>query len=466
MRSRPLLLVLLVLGLAAFWRLYGLSRWSLDGDELYSHWAVVHLLAGEPAEGVRSYPLGFLLMGATTRLFGVGELGLRAASALCGLLAVAALLLLRPDRIAPAAALVAGALAALSPWLIYHAQEARFYAPLLLFATLATLWALPGPGQRPWLALLAGALAALCHPSALLVMPLLVVGVLRRRMSMRAVLLIATVATACGAAWLLFGSSTLPQLVQQALQRRATSSYDVAHLLAGLGYAFGPATLLLVAPGAFRALRAPECGDRSLLALAAVPLLLLLGLSLTGASVQQRYAMVAVPAALLLAGRGFAALASSVRLRNGLLALALLAPAPQLLAYARDGDRADWRATAAWLGAHAKPDDILVADEHAMLALYLPLQPGWEQVEVRHEAPLEASDPRDAPKLWSFPRDRHEVWVVLKANRRGGDYGADFEAWLAQHFELVAEIGSAPPPLTRHDNRLQILRRKARVVGK
>jgi mannosyltransferase len=462
-KSRPLLLVLAVLAVAAFWRVHGLSRWSLDGDELYSHWAVANLRAGEPAEGVRSYPLGFLLMLGSTALLGTHELGLRAASALCGLLAVAALLFLRRDRISWTAAIVAALLAACSPWLIYHAQEARFYAPLLLFATLATLLALPGPGQRPWLALLCGLLAAACHPSALLALPLLAVGALRRRLPMRAVLGLAAVAAAAGAAWLLLGSGTLPLLVQRALARRTTSSYDLVHLSAGLGYAFGPATLLLVAPAVLRALRSPQCGDRSLLALAALPVLLLLALSLTGASVQQRYAMVAVPAALLLAGRGFEALLARGPLRGGLLALALLAPAPQLLAYAHDGDRSDWRGAARWLGEHAQPDDIVVSDEHAMLDLYLLGQPGWEHAQVT-EAPLEADDESGRKKLWSFPRDRHEVWVVLKASKRGGDYGADFEAWLAEHFELVAEIGPPPPPLTRHDNRLQLLRRKARVT--
>jgi mannosyltransferase len=465
-KGRALLLALLVLGLAAFWRLHGLSRWSLDGDELYSHYAVVHLGAGEPADDVRSYPLGFLLMGGSVKLLGGDELGLRAASALCGLLAIAALLLLRRDRVSPAAALVAAALAALSPWLIYHSQEARFYAPLLLFATLATLWALPGPGQRPWLALLCGALAAACHPSALLVLPLLAVAALRRWLSLRSVLILAAVAAVAGAAWLLLGSSTLPRLVQEAVARRALASYDLVHFVAGLGYAFGPATLLLVAPGAWRALREPQCGDRSLLALAAVPTLLLLLLSLGGASVQQRYAMAAVPAALLLAGRGFEALARAVRLRASLLALALLAPAPQLWAYAQDGDRSDWRGAAEWIAGHAQTDDILLSDEHALLDLYLPRQPGWESVHVKEEAPLVPSDPDDAKRLWSFPRDRHEVWVVLKANHRGGAYGADFEAWLAQYFELVAQIGVAPPPLTQHDNRLQILRRKARVVDR
>ena len=459
MKRRPLLLVLLVLGLAAFWRLHGLSAWSLDGDELYSHYDVLELRAGSLAAGVRSYPLGYLLMSASTALLGADELGLRAASALCGLLAVAALLLLRRDALSPASALLAGALAALSPWLIYHAQEARFYAPLLLFATLSTLFALPGPGQRPLVAVLCGALAAACHPSALMLLPCPVFVALRRRLPARTVLVLAALAAAGGAAWLLLGGGALPGLVQAAVARRALARYDLLHFLGGLGYALGPATLLLALPGVLAALRAPRCGDRLLLAFAVLPTLVLLPISALGVSVQQRYAMASVPAVLLLAGRGLQELAGSPRLRAGLLGLALLAPAPQLVAYAQDGDRSDWRATAEWLSAHAQPTDIVVADEHALLDLYLARQPGWEQANPWEESKV------GEQQRWGFVRDRHEIWVVLKANRRGGSYGAEFESWLSSYFVEAARIGSAPPPLALHDNRVVILRRAARVTS-
>ena len=106
-------------------------------------------------------------------MVGVSELALRSASAVSGALAVAALLFLRADVLRPRVRLGAAALAACSPWLIYHAQTARFYAPLLLFSALATLWALPGPKQRPRVAGAAWALAVLCHPTALLLGPAL-----------------------------------------------------------------------------------------------------------------------------------------------------------------------------------------------------------------------------------------------------------------------------------------------------
>jgi mannosyltransferase len=455
---RPALAVLLVLGLAALLRLQGLSRWSLDGDEVYSHYDVLELRAGQLSPGVRAYPVGYLLMAASTALLGTGELGLRAASAACGLAAVAALLLLRRDAVDTPAALLAGLLATLSPWLVYHAQEARFYAALLLFATLATLWALPGPGQRPWRALLCGGLAAACHPSALLLLPCLLVAPLSRRLPWRVVLGCAVAAAVAGAAWLLLGSGPLPQVVQEALARRALAAYDLLHFVAGLGYAIGPATGLLLLAGAIGAFRAPRGEQRLLLACALLPPLLLLPFSALGASVQQRYAMVAVPALLLLAGRALTELAGRPRLRLALVAAALLLPVPQLVAHAADGDRSDMRAAAAWLASHGTPDDLVVADEHATLDIYLLRHAGWERIET-----VEAPPP--SPKmLRDFPRNRRHVWVVVKNNRLGGPYGADFDAWLQEHFVIAAEIGSPPPPLARHDNRLLVWSRRARVV--
>lgn len=457
MSARPLAAVLLVLGLAAVLRLHGLGGWSLDSDEVYSHYDVLALREGRLEPGVRAYPLGYLLMAGSTLLLGAGELGLRAAPALCGLAAVAALLLLRRDAVSTRQALLAGLLAAVSPWLVFHAQEARFYAPLLLCAALATLWMLPGPGRRPLAALLAGALASACHPSALLLLPCLLAAWLHERLPRRAVLLLAAASAAAGAAWLLLGPGTLPSLVQQALARRALASYDLLHYVAGLGYAVGPGTGLLVLAGALAAWRAPLAGDRLLLACALLPPLLLMPLALLGASVQQRYAMAAVPALLLLAGRPAAASGARRGLQATLVALALLLPVPQLVAHLRDGNRSDFRAAAAWLAGHATPEDIVVADENATLGLYLQRHPGWEAVSSP-EAPL------NDEKMWSFLRNRRQVWVVVKRNRLGSAYGRAFTDWLSSHFEAVAEVGPAPPPLVRHDNRLVILRRRQRVV--
>ncbi|HZL99924.1 MAG TPA: glycosyltransferase family 39 protein, partial [Planctomycetota bacterium] len=430
-----------------------------DGDELFSHYDVRALLAGEAwPPGVRSHPLGYALMAASVAGLGEGAGALRLPSALAGLAAVAALLLLRRDALPAGEALVAGALAALSPWLIYHSQEARFYGPLFLLATLATLWALPGPRQKVLPALAAALLAALCHPSALLLLPSLGVLLCSGGASparVRRVLAGAGLAVACA---LLLGGRALYDNVLAAVVRRGHADYDAPHFVAGLGYNLGVGAGALVLAALPAVWKSPRPGERALLLCAALPPALLLVLGLLGVSVQQRYALVAVPAALLLAGRGLLACAGRRALAAALAAAALLAPLPELYAYAGSGDRHDFRAAAEWLASHAKPEDIVVADEHSIVDLYLAGHPGWER-PLLHEAPLGAKFMRE------FPYDRRQVWVVVKRNRLRGAYGADFSEWIGRHFVPVAEVGAPPPPLARHDNVLSIFRRRERLRG-
>ena len=459
MKRLLLLAVLAVLLVAGWWRLAGLSRWSLDGDELFSHYDVRAMLGGgEWPQGARSHPLGYALMAASVAALGEGAGALRLASALAGRAAVAALLLLRRDVVPASQALVAGALAALSPWLIYHSQEARFYGPLFLLATLATLWALPGPRQRPLPAVVAALLAALCHPSALLMLPGLAVllcsgGVSRARV--RVVLAGVAVAAALVVG---LGGRALYENVLAAIVRRGHSDYDATHFVAGLGYNLGLGTGVLVLAALPALWRAPRPGERALLVHAALPPALLLLLGLLGVSVQQRYALVAVPAALLLAGRGLLAWGPRRAAALPLAALALLAPVPELYAYAGSGDRHDFRAAADWLAAHATPEDIVVADEHAIVDLYLTAAPGWELPRL-HEAPLPDKF------MAQFPYDRREVWVVVKRNRMSGAYGREFTEWVGRWFDRVAEVGPEKPALALHDNVLSIYKRRERQRG-
>jgi hypothetical protein len=257
---------------------------------------------------------------------------------------------------------------------------------------------------------------------------------------------------------LLLGGRALYENVLAAFVRRGHSDYDAPHFVAGLGYNLGIGTgvLLLAALPALRT--APRRGERALLLCAALPPALLLVLGLLAVSVQQRYALVAVPAALLLAGRGLLACAGRRVLAVALSALALLAPLPELYAYAGGGDRHDFRAAADWLASHATPQDILVADEHAIVDVYLGRHAGWQQ-PLLHEAPLTEKF------MQQFPYDRRQVWVVVKRNRMQGAYGAAFTDWIGRYFEPVAAVGVPPPPLALHDNVLSIYKRRERQRG-
>ncbi len=96
-------------------------------------------------------PLFWVLLWPWTRVVGRGELGLRSLSALCGTLAIAAAYLLGRRLGGTRAGLIAAALVAASPLLIWYSQEARAYALLSLLSLLgliAFLDALEAPSRR------------------------------------------------------------------------------------------------------------------------------------------------------------------------------------------------------------------------------------------------------------------------------------------------------------------------------
>lgn len=84
-------------------------------------------------------PLYYVVAWLWAKLFGTGEIGLRSLSALCGT-AFVPVAYMAASRIAtPRAGLVAAALAAVSPVLVWYSQEARAYALLVLLAGLSFL---------------------------------------------------------------------------------------------------------------------------------------------------------------------------------------------------------------------------------------------------------------------------------------------------------------------------------------
>lgn len=456
--SRPRALIGLALVLTIVTRAWGLGTWSLDGDEYYTYWDVREVLAGGPwPDGVKGSPLVYLVTAALVRAFGSSELVLRIFPAACGIAAVFALALLRRDVVTRPAAAGAAVLASLSWWLVYHAQTARFYGPLFLFATLATLWILPGPGRRVPAALGAMLLAVATHPSALLwpaalVVPLAVGPTARPRR-----------------AWTLVGVALLGVLIAEALgaalldnvlraARHAGATYSAAHFVAGCGYSVGPGVGVLALLGAAAAWRRRhgEPDGATLLALAFVPFAILLAGALAGVSMHQRYAMVAMPAVLLLAGTAWARLAARGGVAFGAVtALALLAPLPELVSYTRDGDRHDVRALAGYLARIARPEEMIVAEERSTLAHYLGAHPGFAGVGG-HEAPL------DERKMRTVPGHRERPWIVLKTSRLSS-YDPVFRAWIEDYFEEVARLGKARLPLTRHENVFVVYARKTRV---
>jgi hypothetical protein len=452
--------VLVVVAAALALRLFGLDTWSLDGDEIYSWFDVQRILAGDEwPHGARSHPLVYLLMAAAASVGGLEEGVLRLLPALCGVGAVLLLLWLRRDVVPAGVALTAGALAASSPWLVYSSQTARFYGPQLLFATLATLAVLPGPRRRPMLVGVAAVLAVLCHPSALFLAPALVLPLLVPSVRWRPLLGLMAGGVAVAAVLVLTDDGALAMVADRVLDGVDPSRYDAAHFVLGLGYNIGPAVGLLALFGLLAA-RGEGGPDRQLLACAVLPPLLLLGVAASGLSTHQRYATVAVPAVMLLAGHGVIWLGARSRVLGGLaLALALAAHLPGLAAQVQDGNRHDLRLLAAVLAERIAPDDIVVADEHAPLWLYLQRHDGLADVDLVEDTLV------DDFKRVDFLGNRNQVWVVLKVSRLAGFYDRALMDWIDASFTEVTRVGRSPPPLVRHDNRYVVFRRTRRVLG-
>ena len=83
-------------------------------------------------------PLYYVLAWAWSKLFGTGAVGLRSLSALFGAATIPIAYLIGRELLSRRAGLIAAALVALNPMLIWYSQEARSYA-LLVFLCSASL---------------------------------------------------------------------------------------------------------------------------------------------------------------------------------------------------------------------------------------------------------------------------------------------------------------------------------------
>jgi mannosyltransferase len=165
------------------WALAGLTglgiaiRFASLGVQSYHHDEVItaaRVIPGSFAEMLHRVrgsesnpPLYYVLAWGWAKAFGTGEVGLRSLSALFGAATVPIGYLIGRQLVGRRAGLIAAAIVAVNPMLIWYSQEARSYALLVFFGALALLFfvrALQARGGRD-LALwaLASALALCSH---------------------------------------------------------------------------------------------------------------------------------------------------------------------------------------------------------------------------------------------------------------------------------------------------------------
>ena len=139
--SRNAIILLLLLALAAGLRFYHLGFKSLWGDEIWTaSWsrpglaAIAHTLTRPP-----DMPIIYMLVHLSTRIGGETEFWVRFPSALFGVVAVYYLYKLANLWLENRVAMIAAFLLAISPLLIWYAQDARYYA-LLSALTVGTVY--------------------------------------------------------------------------------------------------------------------------------------------------------------------------------------------------------------------------------------------------------------------------------------------------------------------------------------
>jgi mannosyltransferase len=377
--------------LAAALRFVGLDLSSLWLDEAYEVAAAAAPLGEAAVFETNQPPLHRVLLGLWMGVGGTSESAVRAPAALFGTLAVPAIWVLARRAFGPRAALLAGLLAAVSPYLVYFSKEARGYSLLILLTVLALGLGREAVRQGRTGARIGWAIVAvlglhthyffafvpLAQAAALPLGP--EAGRRLRRMLVPAF----AVAVAC-VPWAAYAAANLLEQdrsyvgspfgnIATTLLRFATgyslSVLDSRSMTAPLADRIREtlpaalATLLVFAPllvlGVRRAWRSPEDG-RPLVALLALPPAILVALAPVIPLLHDRYLAFAAPAFVILVALG----AASLRPGLGTIAM-ILVVAVSLAGNAREllGDRCrkeDWRAAARLVEERERPGDELV----------------------------------------------------------------------------------------------------------
>ena len=138
------------------WALAGLTalgvavRFASLGVQSYHHDEVItaaRVIPGEFEHMLRQVkgsesnpPLYYVLAWGWAKAFGTGEIGLRSLSALFGAATVPVAYLIGRELASRRAGLIAAAIVAVNPMLIWYSQEARSYALLVFFGALSLLF--------------------------------------------------------------------------------------------------------------------------------------------------------------------------------------------------------------------------------------------------------------------------------------------------------------------------------------
>ncbi len=413
--------------LAAVLRFVGLGHqgfWFDEGNTaLLVHFSPGKMLGLIP-QSESTPPLYYCVLWVWARVFGYGEAGLRSLSALAGVATVPVAFLAARKLVSARVGLVAAAMTACDPLLIWYSQEARSYA-LLVLLTAVSLLALAHAKARPeprallwWV--VASALALATHYYAILAIVPQALWLLAAHRRARVVQLAVGIAGLCGAALIPLALSQngtgnagwithialgprLGQLFPQFVIGTGAPAYDVLEPLGAVTVLAGLALL---------ALRSERWERRAALTVGALGLAgLLLNLLLVAVGVDdlitRNVIAVWLPLAIMVAG-GYGASRSGLLgvAAAGILCATGIATAIGVQAD-RNLQRPDWRAVARVLGSHPSDGERVILVQHYRdllpLSLYLPHLRFWRGEASQHVRELDVisiSSPRERLCWW------------------------------------------------------------------
>ncbi|MBV8220519.1 MAG: glycosyltransferase family 39 protein [Solirubrobacterales bacterium] len=339
-------------------------------------------------------PLYFVVGWVWVHVFGAGEVGLRSLSALAGTAVVVLAYLCGRELVSREAGLLAAALAALSPFMIWYSQEAREYMLLAAMCGASMLfWARAWHEPSRWNIVGWGtfsALALLTHSFAVfLVVPeaLWLLYVIRTRTIAIAVGLVAAVQVALLPIAFNHATSNLLGFISATPLNLRIQDVPVVFAI-GTPYDGQPTQYGLLGAAALAALVIPLLvigadsrqlrGAGASAALAGTVILIPLGLALLGEDyfIQRALIPAWLPLAVVV---GTACTARRARIAGGALAVVLLAGCVYIQVHI-DGNhqyqRPDWRGVATALGSTPPGGRAIVAYDGQFaqdpLAIYLP----------------------------------------------------------------------------------------------
>jgi mannosyltransferase len=395
LRSGTLLLGALVI-LAAVLRFYRLGHQGFWFDEANTA-QEVGFTPGQMLTLLKHYestpPLYYGIAWVWARVFGDGEIGLRSLSAILGVLAVPVGYAAAARLVSRRAGLIAAALVAINPYLIWYSQEARAYSLVVLLTgagLLAFAYARENPSgaaMAAWV-ILSGLALSTEYYAALVVAPeaLWLLYLYRRRRSV----LVGMAALAVWSAPLLWFAvsqnatghaswiAPLPlaprvgQVIPQFLIGYGAPAYAVLMRVAEVAALAGLVLLF----------RRTDRSERSgavvagAIALGGLVLCLLLVAGGIDNLITRNVIPLWMPAGVALAGGLAASRAPRVGVALTALLCALGLTAAGTVAFDRSFQRPDWRKLAALLGRHAPPGGraLMIQRYRTLLplSLYLP----------------------------------------------------------------------------------------------